>query len=97
MLSRKHVRDADPEKVILVIIDGIGGCTIPAFGDRSPLEVAHVPTLDAIAGGLKPGAWSPLGLLNTYLREDTGRSARVGACGPPHTHADTHRLAQHLA
>ena len=58
MLSRKHARNAAAEKVILVIIDGIGDCTIPAFGDRSPLEVAHVPTMDAIAGGFEPGAWS---------------------------------------
>ena len=58
------------EKVVLVIIDGIGDLTIPAFGDRTPLEVAHVPTLDAIAGvslGLKkrvcfPGSGSMQGV-----------------------------------
>jgi hypothetical protein len=39
-------------KALLVIIDGIGDVTIPAFGDRTPLEVAHTPNLDAIAGAL---------------------------------------------
>ncbi len=39
-----------PDKVILVIIDGIGDVTIPAFGDRTPLQVAHIPNMDCIAG-----------------------------------------------
>ena len=39
-----------PEKVIFVIIDGLGDVTIPAFGDRTPLEVSHMPTMDAISG-----------------------------------------------
>lgn len=38
------------EKVLMVLIDGLGDVAIPAFGDRTPLEVAHVPFLDAIAG-----------------------------------------------
>ncbi len=41
---------AGPHKVVLVIIDGIGDVTIPAFGDRTPLEVAHTPNMDALAG-----------------------------------------------
>jgi hypothetical protein len=42
---------ATKEKVVFVLIDGIGDVSIPAFGDRTPLEVAHVPYMDAIAGG----------------------------------------------
>jgi len=38
------------ERVCFLLVDGIGDVTIPAFGDRTPLEVAHVPFLDAIAG-----------------------------------------------
>ncbi|WIA32441.1 hypothetical protein OEZ86_003263 [Tetradesmus obliquus] len=38
-----------PDKVILVIVDGVGDVTIPAFGDRTPLQVAHTPNLDCIA------------------------------------------------
>mgnify|MGYP001807901586 CR=1 FL=1 len=37
-------------KVLLLIIDGVGDVSIPAFGDRTPLQVAHTPNLDAIAG-----------------------------------------------
>lgn len=39
-----------PDKVILVIIDGIGDVTIPAFGDRTPLQVSHTPNMDCISG-----------------------------------------------
>lgn len=39
-----------PAKVLLLIVDGIGDVTIPAFGDRTPLQVAHTPYLDAVAG-----------------------------------------------
>lgn len=45
-------RGALPDKVVLVIIDGVGDVTIPAFGDRTPLQVAHTPNLDCIAGAL---------------------------------------------
>eukprot|EP00882_Tetradesmus_deserticola_P028324 GHRQ01031551.1.p2 GENE.GHRQ01031551.1~~GHRQ01031551.1.p2 ORF type:complete len:136 (+),score=41.47 GHRQ01031551.1:192-599(+) len=41
-----------PDKVILVLIDGVGDVSIPAFGDRTPLQVAHTPNLDCIAGAL---------------------------------------------
>lgn len=43
-------RRAPPGKVLLLIIDGVGDVSIPAFGDRTPLQVAHTPNLDAIAG-----------------------------------------------
>jgi hypothetical protein len=43
-------RAAPRAKVLLLIIDGVGDVTIPAFGDRTPLQVAHTPNLDAIAG-----------------------------------------------
>ena len=38
------------EKVVWLLIDGLGDVTLPVFGDRTPLEVAHVPWLDSIAG-----------------------------------------------
>ena len=43
-------QQASREKVLLLIIDGVGDVTIPAFGDRTPLQVAHTPNLAAIAG-----------------------------------------------
>ena len=33
-----------------VLIDGIGDVSIPELGNRTPLEAAHCPNLDAIAG-----------------------------------------------
>ena len=33
-----------------VLIDGLGDVSIPELGDRTPLEAAHCPNLDAIAG-----------------------------------------------
>lgn len=41
-----------PDKLILVLIDGVGDVTIPAFGDRTPLQVAHTPNLDCVAGAV---------------------------------------------
>lgn len=39
-------------KLLLLIIDGVGDVTVPAFGDRTPLQVAHTPNLDAVAGAV---------------------------------------------
>jgi hypothetical protein len=39
-----------PDKLVLVLIDGVGDVTLPAFGDATPLQVAHTPNLDCIAG-----------------------------------------------
>lgn len=40
---------APRKKLVFILIDGVGDVTIPAFHERTPLEVAHVPTMDAIA------------------------------------------------
>jgi 2,3-bisphosphoglycerate-independent phosphoglycerate mutase len=37
-------------RVVLVLIDGVGDVSVPSLGDRTPLEVAHTPNMDAIAG-----------------------------------------------
>jgi 2,3-bisphosphoglycerate-independent phosphoglycerate mutase len=37
-------------KILYVILDGLGDRPIPALGDRTPLEAAHTPHLDALAG-----------------------------------------------
>ena len=49
-----------PSKVLMVIVDGMGDLTIPSFGERTPLEVAHVPYLNAVAGELAAGEPFPL-------------------------------------
>lgn len=33
-----------------VLIDGVGDVTVPQLGNRTPLQAADVPHLDAIAG-----------------------------------------------
>lgn len=43
-------------KLLLVIIDGVGDVSVPAFGDRTPLQVARVPHLDALAAAGFNGA-----------------------------------------
>ena len=41
----------EPTTVLaFVLIDGIGDVSIPELGNRTPLEAAHCPNLDAIAG-----------------------------------------------
>ncbi|MDR7414856.1 MAG: alkaline phosphatase family protein [Armatimonadota bacterium] len=37
-------------KILYVILDGLGDRPIPALGNRTPLEAAHTPHLDALAG-----------------------------------------------
>src|SRR5687768_5394298 len=36
-------------KVIYVVLDGLGDDPLPELGDRSPLEAADTPNLDALA------------------------------------------------
>lgn len=38
-------------RMAFVLIDGLGDVSIPELGNRTPLEAAHTPHLDAIAGG----------------------------------------------
>lgn len=42
-------------KVLLLIVDGVGDVAIPALADRTPLEVAHTPFMDAVAGVVSCG------------------------------------------
>ncbi|KAG2498895.1 hypothetical protein HYH03_003086 [Edaphochlamys debaryana] len=51
---------AEPARVLYLLVDGIGDVSIPEFGDRTPLEVAHVPHLDAIAAGGLTGLMDPV-------------------------------------
>jgi len=37
-------------RVVLVIVDGLGDVSVPSFAGRTPLQVAHTPNMDAIAG-----------------------------------------------
>ncbi|GFR43969.1 hypothetical protein Agub_g5113, partial [Astrephomene gubernaculifera] len=51
---------SEPARVLFLLVDGIGDVSIPEFGDRTPLEVAHVPHLDAIAAGGLTGLLDPV-------------------------------------
>ena len=37
-------------RLAFVLIDGIGDVVVPNLGGKTPLQAAHVPVLDAIAG-----------------------------------------------
>ena len=43
-------RASKKQKVAFVLIDGIGDVHIPELAHLTPLQAAHTPTLDAIAG-----------------------------------------------
>ncbi len=47
------------KKAILILIDGLGDEEIPAFGNKTPLEAAHTPTLDKWAGEGRTGLLMP--------------------------------------
>jgi hypothetical protein len=38
------------ERIAFVLIDGIGDVNIPALGQRTPLQAAGIPCMDAVAG-----------------------------------------------
>ena len=37
-------------RLAFVLIDGIGDVVVPILGGKTPLQAAHIPVLDAIAG-----------------------------------------------
>ncbi|KAF8399205.1 hypothetical protein HHK36_015070 [Tetracentron sinense] len=47
-------------RVAFVLIDGIGDVSLPRFGYRTPLQVAKVPNLDAIASAGVNGLMDPV-------------------------------------
>ena len=53
------IRDRDA-KIVLLVVDGLGGLPHPAT-DKSELETAQLPNLDALAKGGTCGLISPLG------------------------------------
>lgn len=58
--ARCAIAMSQREKVLLLIVDGIGDVSIPAFGDRTPLQVAHTPVLDALASAGLNGLMDPV-------------------------------------
>lgn len=43
-------RNSPREKVVLVLIDGIGDVNVPELQGKTPLEAAVTPFMDAVAG-----------------------------------------------
>lgn len=37
------------EKLLIVLIDGIGDVAVPELGNRTPLQVANIPWMDKLA------------------------------------------------
>jgi 2,3-diphosphopglycerate-independent phosphoglycerate mutase len=70
-------------RVALVIVDGLGDVSVPSFDGRTPLQVAHTPHMDAIAG-----EWRQCGVLNGWLarahtKKKTQRRTDAAADAPP--------------
>lgn len=47
-------------RVAFVLVDGVGDVSIPKFGLKTPLQVAKVPNLDAIASAGVNGLMDPV-------------------------------------
>lgn len=50
MITNSDLASGVPERVAFVLIDGIGDVNIACLGNKTPLQAAHTPYLDAIAG-----------------------------------------------
>ncbi|GIL98398.1 hypothetical protein Vretimale_3768 [Volvox reticuliferus] len=51
---------ADQARVVFLLVDGIGDVSVPEFEERTPLEVAHIPHLDALAAAGLTGLMDPV-------------------------------------
>jgi 2,3-bisphosphoglycerate-independent phosphoglycerate mutase len=49
-----------PDKCILIIIDGMGDLPVPELAGKTPLEAAHTPVLDRLAGSGRYGQVNPI-------------------------------------
>ncbi|KAK9802767.1 hypothetical protein WJX73_010854 [Symbiochloris irregularis] len=49
-----------PSGIAFILIDGLGDVTIPSFGQRTPLQAAHTPILDAVAAAGLNGLLDPV-------------------------------------
>ena len=55
------VSPGEPKRrVAFVLIDGLGDVSIPRFGNKTPLQAANVPNLDAIASAGANGLMDPV-------------------------------------
>ena len=52
--------EAPRRRVAFVLVDGIGDVSLPMFGYKTPLQVAKVPNLDAIASAGVNGLMDPV-------------------------------------
>ncbi len=77
-----------PGKCVLIIIDGLGDLPVPELAGNTPLEAAHTPVLDGLAGsgwygqvnpiipGEIPNTHSGTGMLMGLLPEQADRLSR---------------------
>lgn len=56
MVSSEEVK----RRVAFVLIDGVGDVSLPRFGYKTPLQVANIPNLDAIASAGINGLMDPV-------------------------------------
>ena len=56
----KDIARKTPEKIIMLVVDGLGGLPLPETG-RSELETAALPNLDALARSSAAGLTTPVG------------------------------------
>ncbi|CAI9109965.1 OLC1v1009915C2 [Oldenlandia corymbosa var. corymbosa] len=52
--------DQPKSRVAFVLIDGLGDVSLPRFGHKTPLQVANIPNLDAIASAGLNGLMDPV-------------------------------------
>lgn len=60
-VQQEMVNSEKPRRrVAFVLIDGLGDVSLPRFGYKSPLQVANIPNMDAIASAGINGLMDPV-------------------------------------
>lgn len=44
------MRACSSQKLVFLLIDGVGDVSVPPLGEQTPLQAAHIPFLDMLSG-----------------------------------------------
>lgn len=72
------------EKLLIVLIDGIGDVAVPELDNRTPLQAANIPWMDKLAGefGSIANTKEPMGDTYMYISTASGLNGLLDSVEP---------------